>query len=60
MANDTVKCPDDGTCHHECMATCFRAKYCAPLSGVYPNDEWPLSVQLIPTPITIDEGEHDD
>jgi hypothetical protein len=35
------RCPDDGTCHHECVDTCFRVQCCVPLSGVYPNDEWP-------------------
>lgn len=36
-------CPDGGTCHHWCgqSGTCFRVAACAPLSGVYPADEWP-------------------
>lgn len=38
-------CPDNGTCHHGliCMAEqrCFRTVCCEPLSGVFPNDEWP-------------------
>lgn len=39
------KCPDDGTCHHDCgVGPCFRVQTCGPLSGVYPRDEWPASV----------------
>lgn len=36
-------CPDGGTCHHQCGPDqiCFRVACCEPLSGVYPNDEWP-------------------
>lgn len=38
-------CPDDGTCHHHCPGQkCFRVVCCGPLSGVYPNDEWPQEV----------------
>lgn len=44
-------CPDDGTCHHECAGTdCFRVRYCAPLSGVYPRDEWPAGAREIVLP----------
>jgi len=36
------QCPDGGTCHHGCHdSECFRVSNCGPLSGVYPNDEWP-------------------
>lgn len=40
-------CPDGGTCHHTCAidALCFRVETCGPLSGVYPNDEWPRGVR---------------
>lgn len=40
-------CPDGGTCHHQCGVSqiCFRVDCCEPLSGVYPNDEWPLGVR---------------
>ena len=24
--------------------TCWRVRYCGPLSGVYPNDRWPQDV----------------
>jgi hypothetical protein len=41
-------CPDGGTCHHQCQKGCFRVKACAPLSGVYPDDWWPASVQDLP------------
>lgn len=35
-------CPDGGTCHHSCLGRdCFRVRTCAPLSGVYADDEWP-------------------
>ena len=38
-------CPDDGRCHHGCgEAPCFRVGFCGPLSGVYPNDQWPTEV----------------
>lgn len=38
-------CPDGGTCHHECTGPCFRVQHCAPLSGVYPRDQWPEEVK---------------
>lgn len=39
------RCPDDGTCHHYgCHDGCFRVRTCGPLSGVYPDDEWPDEV----------------
>lgn len=37
-------CPDGGTCHHGCMSGCFRVRCCAPLSGVFPGDEWPAAI----------------
>ena len=45
--NETEKrCPDDGHCTHLCLPGrgCFRVKYCVPLSGVFPEDEWPDAV----------------
>jgi hypothetical protein len=39
------RCPDDGKCHHGCLAGCFRVNYCGPLSGVYPGDNWPEGVR---------------
>lgn len=40
------QCPDGGACHHECYgAHCFRVSACAPLSGVYENDEWPVWIE---------------
>lgn len=44
-----VDCPDGGRCHHQCAtsSSCFRVRECAPLSGVYPNDEWPESVVVV-------------
>lgn len=40
------KCPDGGTCHHDCptAGSCFRVLACEPLSGVYPGDKWPKDV----------------
>lgn len=40
------RCPDDGRCHHSCTSDdyCFRVRTCGPLSGVFPNDEWPDDV----------------
>lgn len=40
-----MRCPDGGACHHECVDTCFRVRCCAPLSNVFPNDEWPADVK---------------
>lgn len=42
-----MQCPDGGTCHHQCgipafHGRCFRVESCGPLSGVYPNDDWPV------------------
>jgi hypothetical protein len=40
------RCPDGGVCHHDCGPDeCFRVKACEPLSGVYPDDEWPETVR---------------
>jgi len=43
-----AKCPDDGTCHHDCDAEgpCWRVLACGPLSGVYPGDEWPIEITM--------------
>lgn len=42
------KCPDDGTCHHQCERNeCFRVRGCGPLTGVYHNDEWPTLVEAL-------------
>ena len=40
------KCPDDGTCHHECpsAAACFRVAWCGPFTGEYPGDDWPAGM----------------
>lgn len=41
-----MRCPDGGMCHHDCEpGACFRVRGCGPLSGVYPNDEWPEEVR---------------
>lgn len=45
-----LNCPDDGTCHHGCTTKCFRVEGCAPLSGVFPGDVWPLHVKYSPKP----------
>jgi hypothetical protein len=51
-------CPDSGTCHHNCRddmdGLCWRTLFAAPLSGVYPPDDyWPAvpmaCVQTKPT-----------
>lgn len=35
-------CPDGGACHHECDGgPCWRVANAGPLSGVYPDDQWP-------------------
>lgn len=38
------RCPDAGHCHHDCVVGCWRVENAGPLSGVYPNNEWPASV----------------
>ncbi len=38
------RCPDGGTCHHECASACFRVLTCGPLSGVFEGDRWPSVV----------------
>lgn len=39
-------CPDGGTCHHRCAPPqCMRVSTCAPLSGVFPDDEWPAEIR---------------
>lgn len=40
-------CPDSGICHHMCEEDgngCFRVGFCGPLSGVFPNNEWPQQI----------------
>jgi hypothetical protein len=43
----TGRCPDGGTCHHQCQAArlCSRVIDCGPLSGVFPGDRWPEDVR---------------
>lgn len=43
-AEDSRLCPDRGTCHHGCTRGCFRVKFCAPLSGTFPGNRWPIAV----------------
>lgn len=33
--NMTQRCPDGGTCHHECLTRCFRVDSASPLSGPF-------------------------
>lgn len=47
---ENMICPDDGTCHHECEFYCWRVRYCEPLSGVFPGDQWPDTVRFDYTP----------
>jgi hypothetical protein len=36
------RCPDDGRCWHDCKdKECFRVHCCGPLSGIYPDNQWP-------------------
>jgi hypothetical protein len=37
----TQMCPDAGVCGHYCTIECFRVNHCGPLSGVFPNNDWP-------------------
>jgi hypothetical protein len=39
------KCPDDGTCHHECTFGCWRVTNCGPLSAAkFPDNKWPEQI----------------
>jgi hypothetical protein len=46
------RCPDGGSCHHTCQtaAACFRVQAAGPLSGVFPDDRWPLACCPQPKP----------
>lgn len=42
---DRMQCPDGGVCHHDCAESeCFRVRSAGPVSGVFPNNEWPAHV----------------
>lgn len=44
----SADCPDGGSCHHLCAmrsVTCFRVRYCGPLSGVFPGNIWPEAIR---------------
>lgn len=47
--NEARTCPDEGVCHHGCslLEACFRVEACGPLSGVFPNNEWPEGVRRL-------------
>ena len=39
-----MKCPDGGTCHHDCGehgGKCWRVGTCEPLTGVFLKNRWP-------------------
>ena len=40
-ASEGPACPDGGKCHHACTDGCFRVECCEPLSGVFPDNQWP-------------------
>lgn len=43
MADVERRCPDDGACHHNCLADeCFRVRSCLPLSDY--GEDWPAEV----------------
>lgn len=42
---DPMRCPDEGRCHHGCGKRCWRVSTCGPLSGVFPDDQWPAEVE---------------
>ncbi len=47
------RCPDDGRCWHGCGPAgsgCFRVACCGPLSGVFPDNEWPAEVRAAENP----------
>lgn len=51
MANDAQRCPDGGTCHHECQPIeCFRVHNAGPLSGwldenAIQDEDWPEDIK---------------
>jgi hypothetical protein len=52
------KCPDDGVCHHGCApGPCFRVKMAGPLSGAYPDDDWPQDVRQAEANLAVEHGE---
>lgn len=57
MSNSYKKqCPDGAVCNHDCESRCFRVDNCGPLSGVYPDDEWPSEMsaeEVQPIPVEI-------
>jgi hypothetical protein len=40
-------CPDQGTCHHDCIAGCYRVLACAPFKAVVIIDDADLRENLI-------------
>jgi (2Fe-2S) ferredoxin len=51
------KCPDGGTCHHECESSCLRVCICTPLTGVFPEDVWPEVVKEENSDLDFDQAE---
>ena len=56
-------CPDGGTCHHGCnlsrpKSPCWRVRYCGPLSGVFPGDEWPADLPKADCEVSHDQPRH--
>lgn len=49
MPNAMWRCPDGGTCHHDCRSACFRVLACGPLSGEFRGDEWPAEIEKLHT-----------
>jgi hypothetical protein len=44
---ESSMCPDGARCHRSCgtLATsCYRVRTCGPMSGRFPNDEWPPEI----------------
>ena len=41
------ECPDGGKCNHKCEDRCWRVDNAGPLSGVFPNDDWPAEVKRV-------------
>ena len=42
-----LTCPDGGTCHHDCVASCFRVRNCGPLSNIFIGDDWPTDLRAL-------------
>jgi hypothetical protein len=61
---ESSMCPDGARCHRSCgtLATsCYRVRTCGPMSGRFPNDEWPPEIAARHgRPDTTSDSQHTD